>query len=707
MNPTSGGPINRDSIWFFASVRDLHIGTYAPIFFNKNAGNPNAWTYEADTSRKPAFNDSRFRGVDGRVTWQANATNKFAIAYDYQNQCNCPRSLTASIAPEANVRNHAMLEPKDMWFLEWTAPLTSRLLAEMRGYRHREHAYRPRTNLYFTNDPGGKKLNGVVEQSTGLTYRGAVGDNRDTWMYTSIVTGDVSYITGSHALKVGFNLGFNFQDQSIFSTDSAMSFQFNNGTPNRLTLDSTPWRRKSNSRDHGAFVQDRWTVDRLTVTAGLRYDYFHVFFPPISVGPGEFLPNRNLSFPRGEGVRWHDLEPRTGVAYDLFGNGKTALKASLNRYLPFYGLQLNVGTDAGTFSTNMAPVARLVTSTNRSWSDANSNFVPDCELTNPVANGECGAMSPSNFGSPASGVTYDPDVITGWNKREYNWQFSTGIQQQLMRQLSLDVGYYRTWYGNLTVTDNRAWTAADFDSFAITAPRDARLPDGGGYIVSGLYDVKTSRFSVPTDNYITYASHYGHQQRRWDGIDVTVNGRPRPGLMLQGGTSTGRTTLDNCEIVDDIPELLQRSGLPASSCRTQTKFLTDLKFLGTYLVPRIDVQVAATVQSVPGPEIAANYVVTKAVVTPALGRPLAGNVANMTVNIVRPGTLYGDRANSTQLRVSKILMFGNTRTTAGVDIYNLFNSSTVLTLNNAFATWQRPLSIPNARWAKLVLQFDF
>src|SRR5688572_2266576 len=233
LNPSFGGPIKRDSIWFHATIRHLHIGSYAPIFFNKNAGNPNAWTYEADTSREPAFNDSLFRGGNARITWQANQKHKFAISYDYQNQCNCPRSLTAQIAPEANVVNHAMLEPKDSWFLDWTAPLTNRLLVEGRAYRQREHAYRPYDNMYFTNNPGGVKLNGVVEQSTGLSYRGGVIDSRDTWLYTAVYRATASYITGAHAFKGGVNLGYNGLDQLIFSTDSPMSFRFNNGVPNQ------------------------------------------------------------------------------------------------------------------------------------------------------------------------------------------------------------------------------------------------------------------------------------------------------------------------------------------------------------------------------------------------------------------------------------------------------------------------------------------
>jgi len=720
INPSFGGPIRRDSIWFHATARSNRIGTFAPIFYNRHAGSPDVWVYEPDTGREPASNDSNFKGFNGRITWQATPVHKLAVAYDYQDICNCPRSLTAQIAPESNVRNHAILVPKDMLFVDWTAPLTNRLLLEARGYRHREHAYRPVDNVYFTNDPGGRRLNGVVEQSTGLTYRAAVGDSRDTWLYSSWIRANLSYITGSHALKIGGNLNFNGQDQTIFSTDSPMSFQFNNGVPNRLTLDSTPWGRKANSDDHGVFIQDRWTVRRLTVTAGLRYDYFHVSFPATTVGPGEFVPNRNLSFPEADGVRWHDLEPRMGAAYDLFGDGKTALKIALNRYLPFYGLQLNVGTEAGTFSTNMAPVARLVTSTNRAWNDANGNFVPDCSLINPAANGECGPMSNPNFGSTQAGVSYDPDIVEGWGKREYNWQFSTGVQQELMPGVALDVGYYRTSYGNLFVVDNRAWSAADFDTFSITAPSDPRLPGGGGYAVEGLYNIKPQKFSVAADNYITFAKNYGNQVRRWDGIDVTLNARLGAGVMFQGGTSTGRTTTDICDVVDDVPEVLLGARhvgdpntpnvgvwLPASHCRQQSKFLTDLKLLGTYSVPRIDVQIAATLQSVPGPHVAANFVAANAAVAPGLGRDLSGGERNMTVNIVEPGALYGERSNSMQLRLAKILRFGGTRATASVDIYNVFNANPVLTVNNAFASWQRPLSILNPRWAKVVLQYDF
>ena len=116
---------------------------------------------------------------------------------------------------------------------------------------------------------------------------------------------------------------------------------------------------------------------------------------------------------------------------------------------------------------------------------------------------------------------------------------------------------------------------------------------------------------------------------------------------------------------------------------------------------------AATVQSVPGPQISADYVATNAAVIPSLGRPLSGAPANITVNILTPGTTYGDRATQLQLRIAKIFRIGGGPHDDQRGHLQLFNSNAVLTQNNAFASWQQPLSILNPRWAKIVLQYDF
>jgi hypothetical protein len=313
-------------------------------------------------------------------------------------------------------------------------------------------------------------------------------------------------------------------------------------------------------------------------------------------------------------------------------------------------------------------------------------------------------MSNPDFGSTRPGVSYDPETLTGWNKRDYNWQFSAGVQHELMPRMSVDVSYFRTWFGNFIATDDRSRTAADFDRFSIPAPLDSRLPGGGGYTVSGLLNVKPDKFSLPTDNFLTFADNYGKQTRHWNGVDVTVNARPGPDFLVSGGVSTGRTTTDNCEILEQLPEM---NPLVGPFCHVEENFRTQVKVLSSYTVPRIDVQLTGTLQSIPGPQILANYVATNAVIAPSLGRNLSGGANNVTVNIVEPGTMDGERMNQLDLRVGKILRFGRMRATTSVDLYNVLNANPVLTLNNAFATWQRPQSILNPRFAKLVVQLDF
>ena len=108
-------------------------------------------------------------------------------------------------------------------------------------------------------------------------------------------------------------------------------------------------------------------------------------------------------------------------------------------------------------------------------------------------------------------------------------------------------------HGNFVVTDNRAVSAADYDTFSIVAPCDPRLPDGGGYDLR-LPHRLGGRVRPTADNFTTLADNYGKQIDHWNGVDVSVNARLRNGIFMQGGTSTGRTSTDNCEILAALPE---------------------------------------------------------------------------------------------------------------------------------------------------------
>jgi hypothetical protein len=690
VDPGFGGPIMRDRIWFYGAARYVHQSQTAPgLFYNRNANNPNVWTFDPDPSR-PIINDTRNPDTQLRVTWQATPTHKIGFLWYNTTNCFCPTDAGALLALEAATRREYPLQRLVQG--DWSAPVTSRLLFEAGANVFRGQS----------NDMPWPELNPamiqVTEQSTGLVYRGTGGSNRILDQYIYSYRGAVSYITGAHAFKVGFNERNGHTGFHNFAVNP-LSYRFNNGVPNQLTQVAYPVSRLANM-DHelGVYAQDKWTVRGLTLGYGLRYDYIATSYPAQHIGPAPLAPNRNITLSPVESVAYHDLTPKLGASYDPFGTGKTAVKLSLNRYISAVSIVNN------NFGADPNPSSNLVVTTTRTWTDANRNFVPDCELTNPNANGECGRMANTDFGGSRLGATYDPDAQRGWGKRDYNWEFSAGVQQELLAQVAMDVSYFRNWNGNFLVTDDRAVGAADFDRFQITAPVDPRLPGGGGQVISGLYNLNPAKFGVPANNFVTLSSKYGKQTRMWQGVDVNISARPAEGVLLQGGTSTGRSVSDNCEILAKLPEI---SPVGAPYCRSMPSFQTQVKFLGSYTIPRVDVQVSGAFQSVPGPQIAANYNAPNAVVAPSLGRSLSGNAANVTVNLVEPGTMYGDRLNQLDLRFSKIVRYGRTRTRFNVDVYNALNSNAVLTQNNNFGAWQQPTLILMARFAKLGVQFDF
>ena len=275
-----------------------------------------------------------------------------------------------------------------------------------------------------------------------------------------------TYVTGSHALKTGVEYGVGHGPNGArnwYTGDVTMNF--NNGTPQQVTL-RIPRDQDDGYGDFQAFVQDRWTLGRATITGGLRYDYFVGYvndstLPASRWNAAEFFPGFELQ-------HWHDISPRGGISYDLFGNGKTALKMSVARYV--------APESNGTAQANN-PQTTIGRTDTRTWSDLNGDYT----IYNPdgsVQWAELGSTSNVNFGkSIPSTATRDPQTLNGWDARVSTIEWQAMVQHELTPRVGLAAGYYRRDDGNRTAVDNTLVTNADYTGpFCITAPAQRRPP---------------------------------------------------------------------------------------------------------------------------------------------------------------------------------------------------------------------------------------
>jgi len=714
VNPNGGGPIVRDKLWFYGAYRNNQIEKYvADAFYSKD---PLAWTFNPDTTRQAADTQVH-RNYAVRLTWQASARNKINFSYEKDRRITPLRRVAANVSPEATT--YTPFYPNAITTVTWRVPVNSKLLLDT-GFMRYVQDWDERRQINPAVDFG---TISVTEDSTGQIYRASTvyGHNFDNPL---TVRSSMAYVTGTHSYKTGFMLRVrgNGPTYNNISVNGDMYYNFLNGVPRRITLFATPIEQNNDIKaDLGLFAQDSWAMNRMTINYGVRYDYLNAAVPEQHLAAGRFVPERNFAAVKNA-PNWKDINPRLGVSYDLFGDGKTAVKATVGRYI-----------SGGSLASNVNPVNTSVNQATRAWTDLNGNYVPDCDFTNPGTNQECGPLSNLNFGKVNPSATrFDKEVLEGWGVRPYNWSVSAGIQRQLTRGTSIDIGYFRRWYGNFTVVDNQLVEPSDYDPFCITSPgNDPRLPVAGKQIC-GFYDIKPAK-NGQSQNLVRLAKHYGDQSEVYNGVDASVNWRVE-GLTLFGGVSIGRTATSQCFVVDAPVVYLTPTALvspatatatnaqsPMSNCEVVPPFLQQWKGYGVYSLPW-GVTVSGTFQAVPQPQsggqytsITADYVATNAEIRPTLGRDLAaGANGTATVELLQPFSLLGGHTKQFDLRVAKLLASaGKRRVRLSLDMYNLFNSNDWQTINtrlsssNATNRWQRPTLILQARYIQIGTQIDF
>lgn len=712
-NPTIGGPLKRDKLWFHFAYRNWGVNRTVAGCFS-----------EIDSTR-PCLDDSYINSGVLRLTWQIDQKNKFGAHYDRNHKYRGHWGLASNVSEEA-----AAIEDMPQSFnasVKWTSTLTNRLLAQA-GLGLYTQQYReiyepelptapglavgvfPNTNTrydpYFTN----------LDETT-QTYRGA-------WRSGNIFhisgvrnySGSLSYVTGAQSFKAGFQYQDGISRQSDLWRGDLLRINWNAGLPRSVILRASPRYAVENIRDLGIFVDERWTLNRITLSGGIRYDYFNGYAPEQYSEAGTWVPARLT--PKLENIpNWRDINPRFGISWDLFGNAKTAVKFTTGRY---------VNQEVAGPTRLLTPMRLVADNDVRSWNDANGNLRPELNELGPTSNARFGTVVPS--------IRYDPEWVDGFGVRGGHWNYHASLQHELRPGLGVTATYTHIKNFNVLLParggipgglfgrgpDNLQWTRDDYDEFTIVAPDDPRLPaEIRGQTITGLYVIKDAKRPL-VDDFRTTAQNVGDHKEKYDGADFNINWRMGNGGTVGGGLTWGDAHINDCYVVDDPTQLrfCDRRVDPNSGL---VRGGLQVKLLGSYPLPG-GWTASGSFQSVRGPEIQAVWTsatFNNTIQFPNSTRTSLGATPSIAVQLIEPGTLFDDRYYQSDLRATKTFGRGNTRVRLMVDLYNAFNANPVLTRTVPFTTldaysppgptsaWNRPVGILEGRLFKVGAQFDF
>jgi hypothetical protein len=594
--------------------------------------------------------------------------------------------------------------------VKWTSTVTNKMLLEA-GYSFNIERY------YISNQPG-------IIQPRGTPAWYAGGSRRDLNLgtrYSSLAAeqgqypdrynlqGSISYVTGSHNIKTGAQWnGGPYRRTRVANADLVQ--QYTNGVPNSVVILNTPldWTDRLNA-DLGVYAQDAWTLRRLTVSYGARFEYFNSEVSASSAPAGRFAPARN--FDRIPMPVWKDLAPRFGVVYDLFGDAKTALKAGVNRYEQAQTIN---------FADQFNPL--VLEQPVVSWTDLNGDDIAQGELGCVYLTPGCEInLSQLRQGFGLQAQTFpNPDI-----KRVYNIETTAGVQHELLPGVQVNAGWFHRTFHNLPRQTNTLQSFGDYALVNVVSPLD-------GSIIP-MYNVSAAALTrvnnvVSTDD----------SQKEWyNGYEISFNARLAHGATLFGGTTSERMLWTLCNEQSNPNNLLY-----CDATKSDVPFRTQLKLSGSYPLP-YGLQVSGSFQSIPG------YLLGCAISTCNIPSPTAlpnlttpaglGTVwlisrttryaadcvgpctpgalvipnmsaANLSVPLLAPGTEYAERVNQLDVSVAKWFRVGGARLQGQFDIFNVLNRSDVLSVrsqNYGTLSYLQPSSVLQGRILRLAMQMKW
>ena len=644
-NASGGGPLKHDRLWFFGSLRFWGTDRTVPLTFSQPGVPPQ--------DQYPYIN--RLKSYLGRITTQVNTRNKFSAFYNWMPRqrpyINTSSGLNTAVSYAPSGTMWAPTLTPYVGQAKWTSTVSNRMLLEG-GYSINHYSFATLYQPFIAADA-------IKKVDTVRSTQWNAGDG-DTVFVSELQNAVVkfSYVTGSHSFRAGLQHQWGYT-KTTTAIHGDLFQQYQNGAPFQVTVYNTPIDGVRSDLDAatGLFVQDSWTFHRLTVNGGLRFDYLKNSVPAQTSGAGAFVPQRD--FATIDLPDWSNWSPRIGLAYDLLGDARTALKFSYGRY---------IAQEVASYASRYNPLGSQTDA--RTWTDANRDDIAQLDEIGPSRN--------AAFGLAIGSTTPDPGL-----ERGYNTLYNFGVQHQLFSRMSLTAAFYRRSYANLRWVNNLLTTHADYSIVNIADPRG----NGETIAVYNLNPAKQGQVRNVDENSDLNSNAY-------NGFDVSMNARFGRGGTLIAGMSSGLTRGDNCEVED--PNSLRF----CDQNELAIPFDKNFKLAGSYPLPW-DISASAVFQSVPGLPRNITDVVTRAQV-PAL------TLSSVTVPLSAPGEQYLPRLNQLDVKFGKTFRYRAGRIQPQLGIFNVSNEATVLSQNNSFGpTLDRVQSILDGRVVRLSVQIDF
>jgi hypothetical protein len=657
VNPGYGGPILRDKLWFYGSFLRRDTKTWA-------AGSQ--FTGLLGTPEQREKNDFPAGGEQGfnrnwanagllRITNQLSERHKWRLSFDRVNNTQPLQDVTRLTPPE-----HADRIPQPTGYhtqARYTATLTNRLLLEA-GFALQYNKWR--REQFEWNESSSSYLDALSGAWNGAYW---ITGNQPEYQRT--MNASLSYVTGSHNFKAGFQNRWGYFNlyNGPHPGDIRSHITFG-GFPILVSVLSTPLGnfKAEINHDIGLFAQDTWTLGKWTLNLGVRGDFFKNGNPAQQAEAGSFVGARD--FPALPAANWNTVVPRIGVAYDLFGNGKTALKAYAHKY---------VNQEATTLALAVNPMASYTWGArqeNRAWSDVDRNgsalnadntvqWTPGC--TYPSRGCEIGPSPNAKFGTLEDAARFDV------NDRPGQWEYSVGVQHELFPGLSVGMAYYRRDYYNFWRDDNILQGAGDYIPFTWTAPVDERLGEYSGFTHT-LYNLNPAVDGLSERVLVNVTE----QDRVYNGLEWTAQGRFGRGGFFGASVNYERTFENTCS-----QENLNLTVFCDSPRAWQTQYKGHL----AYPIPKVDILASVFVQGYPGPNIDANYTVTAANAFATSGVVLTGGRSLPAFDLLPPEVYFLPYQNKVDLRFMRRFTVAGTRIAPTVDLFNVLNENTTTGVN--------------------------